>query len=603
MGPTPPCPLRLFEGRARGVRVLTALLVQGALLVWLTWPLAPHMATHRPTQPIPVTDLDAPLLAWALAHETRALTGDWASFGDGGIFYPAPHALSYGEPAFAALPFFSPVFLATDDPTLALNVTFLLGVLLTAVAVHVVVRWWTASMAAGVLAGWAFLHAPWVLTGWVPAAPNYGLLFPLPLLLWLVADPVRATRRRLAVAGLASYQALASPYLAVAVVIPLGTIGAFRLLGRRGRASGCWLLATAGLVVIVSAVAYHGPLALHAADPGLVERSVWSFANDLPRPVTRGFVWRHQPASLPLLAVWCAALGMALRSLGWGSASADGWRAWGHALIWIGLGLLVSLPRVMLIGGHAYWGPWAWLGAVLPPANGIRQTMRLGVLALVGLVTAAGLGWAEIAAAIHRLGEWAPAGRRIAPALAGAAWLGVMVGLHVSSAGYRAGDAPFLLTRVPDERHEPVMQAIARIGGPVLELPITSPRDHAAAMYHAITHGQPVLNGYSGYWPAAFAARMATACRLPAVDAVRRLRAEAGLALVVVNRAHWTPRDAFDRRHGLPPNGCPRALLGEQRWEAWERIAAGGHPLLELIARDADRLLFRVRDGRAVVPR
>jgi hypothetical protein len=581
------------------LRVLTALLVQGALLVWLTWPLVPRLATHRPTRPIPVTDLDAPLLAWALAHETRALAGDPASFGDGGIFYPAPHALSYGEPAFAALPVFAPAFLATGNPTLALNLTFLLGVLLTAAAVHGVVRHWTGSLLAGALAGWVFLNAPWVLTGWVPAAANYGLLFPLPLLLWLVTDPLRALRRRLAVAGLASYEALASPYLAVAVAIPLGVVGAVRLLGRRDRASGRWLLATAGLVAVVTAVAYHGPLALHAADPGLVERSVWSFANDLPRPVTHGFVWRHQPASLPLLAVSCAALGLALRALGWGAGPADGRRTWGHALAWIALGLFVSLPRVMLIGSRAYWGPWAWLSALLPAASGIRQTMRLGVLALVGLVVAAGLGWSEIAATIRRLGARVPAGGRIAPVVATAGWLAIMIGVHVTSAGHRAGDARFLLTPVPDERDEPVVQAIARLDGPVLELPITSPRDHAAAMYRAIAHRQPLLNGYSGYWPAAFAARMDLACRLPAADAVRQLQAETGLALVVVNRAHWTPRDPFDRRHGVPPNGCPHALLGPQRWQAWERVAAGGHPLLELVARDPDRLLFRVRPPAA----
>jgi hypothetical protein len=462
--------------------------------------------------------------------------------------------------------------------------------------VHLVVRWWTASLSAGVLAGWVFLNAPWVLTTWVPGAPNYGLLFPLPLLLWLMADPGRATRRRLAVAGLASYQALASPYLAVAVAIPLGAVGAIRLLEARRRTSGRWLLVTAGLVVVVATGAYHGPLALHAADPGLVERSVWSFANDRPVSLTHGVVWQQHPAIVPLLAVWCAVLGLALRSLGWGGTTADGGRAWAHALAWVGLGLFVSLPRVMLIGRHVYWGPWTWFGALLPAANGIRQPMRLGVLALVGLVTAAGLGWSEIASAIHRLGERAPAGRRLAPVVVTAGWLAIMVGVHVASAGHRAGDARFLLTPVPDERDEPVMQAIARVGGSVLELPITSPRDHAAAMYRAIAHRQPLLNGYSGYWPAGFAARMDAACQLPAVDAVRQLQTEAGLALVVVNRAHWTPRDKFDRRLGVPPNGCPRALLGEQRWQAWERIAAGGHPLLELIARDSDRLLFRVRD-------
>lgn len=573
-------------------RVLAALLVQGAFLLWLTWPLATSMATHRPARPLPVTNFDPPLLAWALAHETRALVGDPSSFAHGGIFHPTTHALYYGEPAFAALPFFAPVFLATENATLALNLTLLGGIVLSAAAVQLVVQRWTASLASGVLAGWVFLNVPWLLARWVTVAPNYGILFPLPLVMWLAADPGRATRRWPALLGLGIVQALASPYLAVAAAAPIGLLGAARLLRRSTRADGLVLVAVAGAIAVATGVAYQGPLALHAADPGLAMRSTWSFASDMPRDVTGAWVWRHQPANVSLLAVSCAALGFVLRCLGWGASTVAGRRAWAHALLWIALGLVASLPRVLVMDGRVYPGPWSWAGWIVPAANGIRQPIRLGVIALFGVVVAAGLGWSEISSALRRLAGRFPAGRRIAPALSAAAWVAIVVGVYVTNPE-RPTDA-FELTEVPDERDTPVMQAIARLGGPVLELPLAGPPTHTEAMYRSIAHRQPLLNGYSGYWPATFAGRMQIACRLPDLGALRRLQAETGLALIVVNRREWSKR-VRNPRWRVPPSACPESQLGKQRWKVWQFIADHGYPLLELVVQERNRLLFRVR--------
>src|SRR5574341_1385246 len=101
--------------------------LHGALVVWLTWPLAAHLTTHLPDT-WRGCRFDTPHVAWALAHQTRALTTAPAELGDANAYYPAPHALFYTDAGPGALPLFAPVFLATDNPTLSINLTLLLGI-------------------------------------------------------------------------------------------------------------------------------------------------------------------------------------------------------------------------------------------------------------------------------------------------------------------------------------------------------------------------------------------------------------------------------------------------------------------------------------------
>jgi hypothetical protein len=93
-------------------------------------------------------------------------------------------------------------------------------------------------------------------------------------------------------------------------------------------------------------------------------------------------------------------------------------------------------------------------------------------------------------------------------------------------------------------------------------------------MYHAIYHRRPLLNGYSGYWPAGFAERMALAARLPDPEALDSLVRATGLDLILVHAAEY----------GRGP-----------RHATWIALAdAGGDSRLVVVARDADDLLFRV---------
>jgi hypothetical protein len=136
-------------------------------------------------------------------------------------------------------------------------------------------------------------------------------------------------------------------------------------------------------------------------------------------------------------------------------------------------------------------------------------------------------------------------------------------------------------------REDWLVDALAAHPGPLLEMPVgPGAFEHAFAMYRAIYHRQPILNGHSGYWPADFPPRLAVACRVPDPDAVRELRRTTGLATVLVH---------LDR---APPVPSP-APYDCERWDAdgWRAIAArGGDGPLRLLARHGESLLFEVVD-------
>jgi hypothetical protein len=60
------------------------------------------------------------------ASASRAILTPTALF-DANALYPAPRTLFYGPTAFGALPMFAPAFLATGNPTLALNLVTIGG--------------------------------------------------------------------------------------------------------------------------------------------------------------------------------------------------------------------------------------------------------------------------------------------------------------------------------------------------------------------------------------------------------------------------------------------------------------------------------------------
>jgi hypothetical protein len=128
----------------------------------------------------------------------------------------------------------------------------------------------------------------------------------------------------------------------------------------------------------------------------------------------------------------------------------------------------------------------------------------------------------------------------------------------------------------------PVRDVLRQPGGPLVVIELFAPlqavfsadrhRVNAQAMFESIGTWRPLLNGYGGFYPKDYPARMGLAQSLPDSAALRQLKNATGVELVLVRGAPDHPK-----------------------MQAWERLASrGGGDGLALIARAGDELLFRV---------
>jgi hypothetical protein len=123
--------------------------------------------------------------------------------------------------------------------------------------------------------------------------------------------------------------------------------------------------------------------------------------------------------------------------------------------------------------------PYRWL-TLLAGYDGLRVPARFAMLSSLCLAISTGL-------AIARIGSLA---RRALPVVTAL----VLAGLTVDG----------LMQPVPLLAPPPDATLPASADGPVLELPADLSRVNAPAMYRAIAHGRPIVNGYSGYTPPHF---------------------------------------------------------------------------------------------------
>ncbi len=556
---TAPHVSRLVAGQA-GIAALYL-----GLVAWLTWPLATSLGTR-----VPATTMwwmfDARFEIWALAWESHALVTAPTRLAHANIYHPTPYALFYGPPGFGALPYFAPVFLATGNPALAINVTFLVSIALTGWALHFVVARWTGSNVAGFVAACAFLANRWLLWAWVPGAPQYSVLQFFPLIV-LLASRVRVSAW---LVPLVVFQSLVDPlYIAPAVFAPLGVLAIGRLIRRDTRSGGWRLVGLLGLALLALTPVAAGFLAVRGLTPHLDSQTPHAFPPDVAAvpPLVFGVLGSTDVPTPALAVILLGGLAFLLRR----RAAEPGVRTgWAHAALWAAVGIYIALPPRVLLDGWSLRLPQWWL----PITRYWRTSANLGTAGLMGLALLTGLAFAECARLVSR--PAVPA--RLRP-LARSALAALLLGALY--AAYQLGRDPIFPRPplpasyplgVPLMPTSPLLAILRRPGGPLLELPAENIVQAAQAMYRSIFHWRPLLNGYASYWPEGFAERMALARRLPDADALATLRAETDLELILVHADPGAPKRAD-----------------------WLELAdRGGREDLRLLARDGPDLLFVV---------
>jgi hypothetical protein len=382
--------------------------VHAAVVVWLTWPLAQHAGTDLPNTWVGC-QFDLLQMGWALAHQAKALvTAPWA-LAEANIYHPTPHALLYGDPGFGALPWFMPVYLLTDNPILASNVTFLLSIALTAWTLHLVVHRWTHSHAGGFVAGWTFVTTPWVLWTWVPAAPNNAVLQYSPLIVLLASMPVLTARRLAVLLSLVILQGLTAIYVAIPMFLVLGVIALVRLL-RGNRDTAFKLIVLAGIASLVLAVANAGFMLVRAENPNILWQTFWPPEETAPAELPWGLFTPIAPMRVHL-AVLLLVVGGALSFVFERPHRLEETRGWQHAALWSAIALWASLPPRVTAFGHTVSIDAITLAGWLPFLRGAE---RLGPVGLIGLALLAGLAVPALGRRLSTFSsstvarEWAP---------------------------------------------------------------------------------------------------------------------------------------------------------------------------------------------------
>jgi hypothetical protein len=547
-------------------------IVYGAAVAWLAWPLPRYLAT-RLAYSAYTASFDLLYAGWALAWETHALATAPARLADANIFHPASSTLFYGPTAFGALPLFAPVLAATGSATVATNVTWLLGIALTALGAHRVVWRWTGADAAAAAAGAVVATSPF-LWGWVATAPQYAVLVYLPWIVFLAAAPL-GRGRAVALLVLVALQAATEPvYVAPAIIAPLALLAVARLARAETRRDGVALLAVVAGAIAALAPVYAGYARVWRENPHLASQTPWPNAQLVQFLSPMTLTWRGIAGAgttdVPSLVIAVILVGAACARAASREIAPAAWR---HATLWTVLGFLLATPTIV-VAGTIFWTPHYRLARAIAPAAAAiaRIPSRFGVIALVGVALLTGLAVASCGAAVARLAGSTRSGR-VARGVLALALCAFLYG------GRWLARHPLPTMPVP-ALDEPVLRALRGGDGPVVEVPVQEidqrrmtliAREHAVAMYRSIAYWRPLVNGYSSYWPAGFPERVALAAALPDPAALAALRAATGLDAVIVRAAE------------LPPTART----------TWLALAdAGGRPDLRLVARGEHDLLF-----------
>ncbi len=566
-------------------RAAFALGVFIALAIVWTWPLATHLSSRVPH------DLGDPLLnTWILWWNAHAVpfTASWWS---PPILVPVRGALALSEHLAGLGLFSTPIQLLGGSPLAAYNASLLLSYALSGWFAYLLVLRLSGSVAPSLVAGLAFATTPYragqlahlqVLTSqWMPA-----------MFLALHAYADTRQRRWLVLLALAwLLQATSNGYfllfLPVLVALWLAWFVDWRRTPRVGLAMAATLV-VASLPLVPALLEYrhvHSALGLgrQAGEIARFSASAASFTHASPMlrfwpttavPTQEDYLF---PGVTALLLIMLAGVGAVWKRLASELTPAAPQQPAARVFAFyvvasVAMWACAFGPGVDA-GVTSWWRPYRVL-ALLPGFDGLRVPARFAMLASFCVSIAAGL-------AIARL---RPVVGRAFPAILFAAFTGFAIDGAMD---------PMPLAPPPPRALLPAGNAV------VLELPADDGRVNVAAMYRAMEHGRPIVNGYSGYSPPHFTI---LSLALRRGDASPLAALAAGRALTIVVNDEYDEGGDFKRlvegvpgieRFGVTSAGTVFQLAAQPRAVAqpdgsalvFQAREAGGQQLILDLAR------------------
>lgn len=555
-------------------------------IVW-TWPLVLDLASAVPS------DTGDPLLnVWTLWWNSRhlPLTSAWWN---APMFYPPTDTLALCEHLAGLSPITTPIIVVSGNPQLAYNIAFLLTFALSAFFAHLLCYRLTGRHDAAFVAGLAFGFAPYRANQLSHLQVLSSFWMPL-IFLGLHAYLDEKKARWLWLAGAAfTLQGLSNGYYLLFLPTLLAAWMLWFLPGRRATdtAAVAATLTLAGLTAVPFLVKYqtvaeryglqrpYGEIEFFSADVTAFFRShellaIWNWL-PVPRPesgiftgatcailvvaavaygLTRAYEqsrWRGVRTALATLAVvytfvtvgtiavgpWQTnLLGLTIRASGldkpltiafgcWvaylvlSPRFEDVWRRRSAFAFYVGATLLMWLcalgPIVRFMNQSVVYRPPYWWLLQLPGFDQLRVPARFAMLATLCLAVAAGLAFVRL----------------VSPSTRGRLVVLALVAMGILADGWMTN---MPLATAPTDS---VVSIDARSGA-VMELPLGDDQTDLNAMYRAMRHDRPVVNGYCGHRPPYYGV-LRTGLRLEDPSVLEAL-ADLGTRFVVVNEGHET---------------------------------------------------------------
>ena len=488
----------------------------------VTWPQAARFATEAGDHH------DVYFNMWRMGWLAHATLAPEATLLDGNIFHPERNTLLFSDampvPSATAVP----LLWAGVPPVLVHNLVLFAGILLSAIGMFVLARSLTGSAAAGVTAGLVFGFASYRFEHYSHMELQWSVW--IPWAFWAL-ERVRAhgrPRDGIALGVFLALQFMSSIYYGIYLAVLISIAGVCSLLldvSRKQplRRQMTALAAAAGLAVVLCTPYARPYLAvrnsLGVRDVGEVAQFSAKPASYLAASSSNVLFGKlTEPLGGQETRLFPGALALFLTGL------CIFWRRSPRALIYI-VGLIAAFELSLGVNGLIY----PFLYKYAPGFSALRAPARLGIFVLFFVAALAAFGHAVLAERFKlRL-------RVVAAVL----WGILLVEYCV---------APLDLVPYPN-RSPPLYAWLARQPrGLVAELPLPMtnvlPGDEARYAYMSTFHWQPLLNGYSGYYPRQYLMTLERLRRIRAGNSVGVLR-RTGVKYVIVHFVSWDPQESI----------------------------------------------------------
>jgi hypothetical protein len=499
-----------------------ALLLFVALTVGMTWPQARHLSTH-------VHDSDDSLLSiWRIAWIAHALANRPADLLDANIFHPESRTLAYSDAVLLQGVAAAPLIWSGVSAIATYNALILLSIAVSGWAMWLYAARVTGSSAAGVIAGVIYAFVPYRFDHYNHLELHATFFLPLSL---LALERLLESRTRRDAAWLALAvvgQVYSGIYYAVFLTTALAIVVPLRLtsVSPAARAEIARALIAPTLVAIVVVVPYLLVYVSNRASLGERQDSeIALYSATLPNYL----------AATPENVIhggWSSPLGRSERRL------FPGVIATAFAVVGLfaagrrrnTLAVCAAIGLVLSLGFNTPL--YDWIRAVVVPYRGLRAPARAAILVFVAIAGLAAYGFARL-----MRGRSDRFTNATAAIITGAllieycaplrSWL-VLPAEPPRVYRWLASQPPIVVAEFPFARAD--------------RLDIIH---DGVYMFNSIYHWQPIVNGYSGFFPRSFMEMSEAMSTFPDARAIDYLRRR-GVDVIVVHGALLGERQRSD---------------------------------------------------------